>query len=172
MKIRILRSLVLVLFSFFSTVSLAFDYFVVNDDAAVYSTPDSSGKPVTHLGQGNVLLQIDKKGAWSKVFFLSTNRQPFKGWMRSNRLTAQQQGQPQVQHNQPLASGKTLTVFANSLRLRQGPGTQYSVVGSLKQNQQVAELAREGGWVKIAYRNGAGKRVEAWTAGRYLRAKP
>ncbi|RTE66367.1 SH3 domain-containing protein [Amphritea opalescens] len=172
MKIIILRSLVFVLVSLFSTMSLAFDYFIVNADSPIYSAPDSGGKPLTHLSQGNVLLQIEKQGAWSKVFFLSTDRQPLKGWLPSNRLTAQhQQSQAQAKPNQPL-DGKALIVSANSLRLRQGPGTQYAVVGSLKQNQQVAEQAREGDWVKVAYRNAAGKRVEAWTAGRYLRAQP
>ncbi|WP_299195684.1 SH3 domain-containing protein [uncultured Amphritea sp.] len=163
-KLRILKPVSLVLLSLFSTTALAFDYFVVNRDAEVYSAPGSS-ELLTRLSQGNVLLEIDKKGAWSRVFFLSPDKQPQKGWMLSDSLTAQQQGV-----SSPKIAGHTHTVVVDSLRLRQGPGGNYAVVGSLSRDQQVTELKREGDWVKVGFRDGAGNETEAWTAGRFLRS--
>lgn len=165
MKISIFRSVVLTLLCFFSMVVQAFDYFVVSHDSAVYSAPDN-GQALAHLSKGNVLLQIDKKGAWSKVFFLSPDRQPLKGWVLSEKLTAQQSGQQRPS----LGDGNTLTVTANSLRLRQGPGTNFPVVGRIKLNQQVVERQRQGDWVKVAYHTASGQAAEAWTAGRFLRS--
>ncbi|WP_417222023.1 SH3 domain-containing protein [Amphritea sp.] len=164
-KVSLLNSVMLMLLSLFSVAAQAFDYFVVNHDSTVYSAPDN-GQALTHLSKGNVLLQIDKKGAWSKVFFLSQNRQPLKGWMLSEKLTAQQNGQQRPS----LGDGNRLTVTANSLRLRQGPGTDFPVVGSIKLNQQVVERQRQGDWVKVAYHGTSGQAAEAWTAGRFLRS--
>ncbi len=162
-QLRILKPLSLLLFSLYSTTGLAFDYFVVNRDAEVYSAPDSS-ELLTRLSKGNVLLEIDKKGAWSRVFFLTPDKQPLKGWMLSDRLTAQQQ-----EKSSPKIVGYTHTVAVDSLRLRQGPGGNYTVVGSLRRDQQVSELKREGDWVNVGYRNEAGNLENAWTAGRFLK---
>ena len=163
-KPRFLKPVSLVLLSLLSTTALAFDYFVVKQDAGVYSAPGSS-QLVTRLTKGNVLLEIDKKGDWSRVFFLSADRQPLKGWMRSDSLTAQQQGQ-----SHPQIAGYTHTVTVNSLRLRKGPGGNYAVVGSLSRDQQVTELQRKGDWVKVGFLNASGNVSEAWTAGRFLRS--
>ncbi|SEQ11762.1 SH3 domain-containing protein [Amphritea atlantica] len=163
-KPRCLKALGLVVFSMISPLVMAFDYFVVNHEAEVYSAPDSS-ELLTRLGQGSVLLEIDKKGSWSRVFFLSADKQPLKGWMLSSYLTAQQQGQ-----SEPVAEGQRYSVTVSSLRLRQGPGSQYGVVGSLSLNQQVTELQRQDEWVKVQYRNRSGHNAEAWTAVRFLRS--
>ncbi|MDO6562173.1 SH3 domain-containing protein [Amphritea sp. 1_MG-2023] len=160
MTVTYLRAVVLTALSLCSTAALAFDYFLVNDDSAVYAAPESQ-EVLTRLHKGSVLLQIDQQGAWSKVFFLSADKQPLKGWMLSDTLRPQQQGS---------RADNTLIVSVKSLRLRQGPGTEYPVVGSLTQHQQVAERQREGDWVKISYRNQAGNTLEAWTAGRFLRS--
>ncbi len=160
-----LRTAVLVLLSFFSTLSLAVDYYVVNRDVEVYSAPDNT-EFVSHLSKGKVLLEIDKKGSWSRVFFLSADKKPLKGWIPSESLTAQQQ-----RTNGPVAvDGEPFTVAATSLRLRKGPGAEYAVVGLLAHNQAVSGLMERGEWIKVAYRNGSGEAVEAWTARRFLRA--
>lgn len=163
-RVCILKSISLVLLGLYSTTLLAFDYFIVNREAEVYSAPHGS-ELLTRLSEGEVLLEIDKKGAWSQVFFLSPEKKPLKGWMLSDRLTAQQQGKENAQ-----VAGYTHTAAVDSLRLRQGPGGNYGVVGTLHRDQQVTELKREGDWVNVSYRDESGNLADAWTAGRFLRS--
>ncbi|WP_372597479.1 SH3 domain-containing protein [Amphritea sp.] len=164
LKLRIVQAAGLVWLTLVSPALLAFDYFVVNRDADVYSAPGGS-EVLNRLSKGIVLLEIDKKGSWSKVFFLSPDKQSLKGWMLSESLMSQRQEQPG-----PLAAGPKLTVAVNSLRLRKGPGVNHVAVGTLRREQKVTELQRDGGWVKVAYRHDSGKVSEAWAAGRYLRS--
>jgi uncharacterized protein YgiM (DUF1202 family) len=51
-------------------------------------------------------------------------------------------------------SGKTMYVTANSLNVRKGPGTNYSVVGSLKSGKEVSVISTSGGWAKINFNSG------------------
>ncbi|MBR9867023.1 MAG: SH3 domain-containing protein [Oceanospirillales bacterium] len=164
LKPRIVQAAGLVLLTLVSPVLLAFDYFVVNRDADIYSAPGGS-EVLTRLSKGIVLLEIDKKEPWSKVFFLSPDKQSLKGWMLSESLTSQRQ-----EEHSPLAAGPKLTVAVNSLRLRKGPGVNHVAVGTLRREQQVTELQRDGGWVKVEYRHDSGKVVEAWAAARYFRS--
>ena len=55
-----------------------------------------------------------------------------------------------------------------SLNVRSGPGTGYSLVGSLSHGDQVALTgAEEGGWLQVAY-SSAGAPVTGWVSGSYL----
>ncbi|WP_290699747.1 SH3 domain-containing protein [Amphritea sp.] len=166
MKATIVKSALLAFLCLFSFVSHAFEYFVVNQTAKVFSAPDSH-KVLTQLSKGSFLLEIDKQGTWSKVFFLTAEKQALKGWILSEHLSAQQQGA-----SQPVSedSGKYYTVAVNVLRLRRGPGGDQPIVGGLKRDQMVKQLHREGKWVKVRYRNESGNTAQAWTASQFLKS--
>lgn len=165
MKLTILKPALLVFLCLFSSLSQAFEYFVVNRTAKVFSVPDGN-ELMTQLMKGDVLLEIDKQGSWSKVFFLTAEKQPLKGWILSEYLTAQQQGANRTVSED---SGEYYTVAVNALRLRRGPGGEHPIVGGLKRDQMVKQLHREGKWVKVRYRNESGKTAQAWTATRFLK---
>ena len=164
MKITSVKSALLVSLCLFSSVSQAFDYFMVNRATEVFSTPD--GKDVMgQLIKGNVLLEIGKQGEWSKVFFLTAQKQPLKGWVLSRNLTAQQKG---TSRSVSEDGGEYYTVSVKALRLRKGPGSEHPVVSALKRDQMVKQLHRDGEWVKVRYRNESGSTAQAWTAVKYL----
>ncbi|MBQ0755909.1 MAG: SH3 domain-containing protein [Amphritea sp.] len=168
MKATIVKSVLLAFLCLLSFVTHAFEYFVVNQTAKVLSAPDSN-EVITQLNKGNVLLEIDKQGSWSKVFFLTSEKQPLKGWVLSEHLSAQQQGASRpVSESED--SGKYYTVAVNVLRLRSGPGGDQPIVGGLKRDQMVKKLHREGKWVKVRYRNESGNTAQAWTAARFLKS--
>lgn len=59
---------------------------------------------------------------------------------------------------------QTGLVNATSLNVRSGPGTNYSKIGSLKNNTKVTIVAKcSNGWLKIKYNNGYG-----YVSGRYI----
>lgn len=62
----------------------------------------------------------------------------------------------------PAAAVSTATATV-VLNVRSGPGTNYRVVGGLKQGQRVTTLSASKGWTKIEYRRGT-----AFVASRYL----
>lgn len=164
MKVTIFNSALLASLCCFSAVSQAFEYFVVNQAAKVFTAPNGN-EVMTQLMRGNVLLEIDQQGDWSKVFFLTAEKQPLKGWVLSEKMTAQQQG-----GNQPVNDGgEYYTVAVNGLRLRSGPGGEHPVMGSLKRDQMVKKLHRDGEWVKVRYRNDSGNTAQAWTAIKFLK---
>lgn len=62
------------------------------------------------------------------------------------------QGQPDVwPKTKPDAKkGSNFVVNVYALNIREGPGTNYNVRGTLTQNQQVAVTERQGNWAKLA----------------------
>lgn len=69
----------------------------------------------------------------------------------------------------PMTAGAQATVYAeigvSSLNIRQGPGTAYPVIGSMKMGERadVTAVDRATGWLEIAY--GAGRNGKGWITG-------
>ena len=164
MKTTSVKSVLLAFLCLLPSVSQAFDYFMVNRTTEVFSAPGGE-EVMSQLTKGNVLLEIDKQGEWSKVFFLTAQKQPLKGWVLSRNLTAQQKG---TSRSVSEDGGEYYTVSVKALRLRKGPGSEHPVVGALKRDQMVKQLHRDGEWVKVRYRNESGSTAQAWTAVKYL----
>lgn len=151
--------------SLVSGTAAAFEYFSVNQDSAVLSEPQPGSGVIAELSRGQILLQIDQQGEWSKVFFLSDQKQPLKGWLLSTAITASATHQPGLKTEE--------TVYyiskVDKLRLRKGPGTQFQVVGALDLKQVVKRLHTEAGWMKVKYKTDGGNAAQAWTAMNYLK---
>lgn len=162
---KFFSGLVLVSTSFVPGIASAFEYFVVNQQVDVYTQPNSSST-MAKLRAGEVLLEIDKQGEWSKVFFLTKEKQPLKGWMQSRYLTAQgQSGSGSAEESVPYYKATV-----GNLRLRQGAGTNHAVVGRLEKGQMVKILTSSGDWSKVKYKDRAGNTGQAWTATRFLKS--
>ncbi len=163
LKAGIWKSVLSGVLAMFSMAAFAFEYYVVNQDTSVFDAP-SNGRSMTELYQGQMLLKIDQQGDWSRVFFLSAEKQPLKGWVPEGMISPQ--GGPA---GIDLASDDSLIVNVDRLRIRKGPGSKHAVVGALKRQQVVKPLAVEGEWVQVQYLNDKGATQVAWTARRYLK---
>ena len=51
---------------------------------------------------------------------------------------------------------KTVTITANSLNVRSGPGTKYNIIGKLKKGSTAVAVEKSGDWYKIQYGKGYG----------------
>ncbi|MCV6612178.1 MAG: SH3 domain-containing protein [Amphritea sp.] len=163
LKAGILKSVLTGVLTMTSMAVSAFEYYVVNQDTTVFESPGSS-QSMTDLYKGQMLLKIDQKGNWSRVFFLSADKQPLKGWLPAGMITPQ--GAPA---GVDLASDNSLIVNVDTLRIRKGPGSKHAVVGALKREQMVKPLAVEGEWVQVQYLDAKGATQVVWTARRYLK---
>jgi muramidase (phage lysozyme) len=65
--------------------------------------------------------------------------------------------------------GTILSVTATALNLREGPGTSYSVLGVLSQDDQVQAVERSGeyGWIHVESLSSG---MQGWASARYLEA--
>ena len=163
LKAGILKSVLTGVLAMSSMAVSAFEYYVVKQDTNVYESPGSS-QSMSGLHKGQMLLKIDQKGNWSRVFFLSADKQPLKGWLPEGMISPQ--GAPA---GVDLASDNALMVNVETLRIRKGPGSKHAVVGALKREQRVKPLATEGEWVQVQYLDAKGATQVAWTARRYLK---
>ncbi|WP_432473191.1 SH3 domain-containing protein [Amphritea sp. HPY] len=148
-----------------SGIASAFEYYSVNRDTLVLSMPSVNGTVVAPLARGQVLLQIDEQGDWSKVFFLSPEKQPLKGWLLSNTINAQ----AKVRAGTGANSTDYFSSSVDKLRLRMGPGADFEVLGTLSRKQVVKRLHSEGDWAKIRYRTASGSAAQSWVAAAYLK---
>lgn len=143
----------------------AFEYYSVNRDTLVLSMPSANSSVVAPLTRGEVLLQIDEQGEWSKVFFLSPDKQPLKGWLLSSAINAQAKVHAGAVSN----STDYFSSTVDKLRLRKGPGAGFEVLGTLSRKQIVKRLHTEGGWAKIKYKTASGSASQAWVSASYLK---
>lgn len=162
---KIIRTLLCAPLVLVASAASAFEYYSVTQGTPVYSAPENN-QTVTELLAGQMVLQIDQRGAWSQVFFLSPEKQPLKGWLLTRLIDP-------VASNQTAGAtsgGQTGSYMASvdNLRLRSGPGTEFEVVGQLNKQQQVQVVRREAGWFRVQYRATSGSNREAWVLGKYL----
>jgi N-acetylmuramoyl-L-alanine amidase len=60
------------------------------------------------------------------------------------------------------------TVTANSLVVRSGPNTKYSVIGGLRSNEKVSILSLQSGWYKINFKTGVGYVAQSYIKTNYM----
>lgn len=63
-----------------------------------------------------------------------------------------------------ISNSDTGKVTANGLRVRKGPGTNFSIIGSLNNGQSVKILSTSGQWIQISSES-----LQGWVSGEYLR---
>ncbi|WP_052342835.1 SH3 domain-containing protein [Bacillus sp. EB01] len=121
------------------------------DGLNIRSGPGLSYSVVATVKKGAVLTVLSEKGEWMQLR-LSTGK---TGWA-ANWLVNRQQ-----------AASKTNTtaiITADKLRIRSGPGTNYSMTGSLTMGEQVTILEKSGLWSKIESKRGSG-----WVSSEFLK---
>lgn len=109
----------------------------------------SKGKQVSYSEERNGWLKISYSGkeAWISKTYTSKV---------SNTTAKPETSKPQTESKPEAesASTKTMYVTANSLNVRKGPGTNYAIVGSLKNGKEAAVISISNGWAKINFNSG------------------
>ena len=120
------------------------------------------------LSKGKQVSFSEEKNGWLKISYNGK-----EGWI-SKQYTSKVTDSTPKPETKPetttkpeteATSTKTMYVTANSLNVRKGPGTNYSVVGSLKSGKEVAVISTSNGWAKINFNSGT-----AYVSADYLSA--
>ena len=139
----------------------------------VRSEPATNAAITGSLKKGEIVTVTDEKYGWMKV---QAGRK--SGWVAGYYLKrinssggnagSTSTGSSIVKANtsSDLNGSTSAIVTADSLRIRKGPGTAYSVEGSLKAGDTVTPLLRQNGWVRIRTKNG----VIGWVSAQYIRS--
>ncbi|WHY18838.1 N-acetylmuramoyl-L-alanine amidase [Paenibacillus sp. G2S3] len=139
----------------------------------VRNEPAKNATVVGSIKNGAKVTVTDEQHGWLKV---KTGN--ISGWVAGYYLkkvnnSSKQSGasgssvasKPSTASSTSLSSTTKVTVTADSLRIRSGPGTQYKVLGSLKAKDSVALLLRQNDWARIRTASGD----IGWVAAQYIR---
>ena len=119
------------------------------EDANVYVSSTGSGSLNLRSGPGkeysvkgyvyhnSEVTEISTSGEWSRVKVAATGK---TGWIKTKYIDGT---------TQELGTGKKTVSCTSNLNLRSGPGTNYSVKGTVKDGATVKVLNTEDNWVKI-----------------------
>ncbi|HHU63811.1 MAG TPA: SH3 domain-containing protein [Clostridiales bacterium] len=145
---------------------------VTGSAVRVRSGPSTSKSIIGLLYRNAKVKVIGKQGSWYKVQ-LSNGKE---GYMHSDYVkvntsvpesTSRSKGESSNNESSKTAKG---TITASALRVRSGPGTNYSTLTTYKRNTTVNILGKcqgSGGlWYKISYPGGK----EAWVSAQYVKA--
>lgn len=131
---------------------------VATDVLNVRETPDADGVVISKVQRGESYPVVDSQGEWLKIQVTSTK----SGWVASFLVTESSQGARSTASR--AASDATVQVLTDDLRMRSGPGTNFSVVGYLHSSTLTAQYLEENeNWVKVHFDG-----VEGWVAKEYI----
>lgn len=114
--------------------------------------PGLSYRVVSKVKKGDTLPLVKEEGDWLLVEVSSGK----SGWV-ANWLVSKTSN-PSVSNNH-----STITVTTNGLRVRSGPGTEFSVIGTLSNGAVLQVLEQDGNWIKVKTPSGDG-----WVANEFV----
>jgi N-acetylmuramoyl-L-alanine amidase len=148
------------IFSFFD-VSTAFanrTIIVATDVLNVRETPDADASVISKVLRGESYPVVDSRGEWMKIQVTSTKA----GWVASFLVTESSNGARSTASRS--GSSSNVQVLTDDLRVRSGPGTNFSVVGLLHtSDSSVNYLEENENWVKV-YAGG----LEGWVSKEFV----
>lgn len=112
-----------------------------------------------YIGNGYV---IEAKGHAYGVVKTTLKGRGWTDWGYCPWITYENRGttsNPTTSNSQPINSFKSFTGYVKvntSLNVRKGAGTQYKILGSLKNGTSVKVVGESGSWYKINYNSGYG----------------
>lgn len=119
----------------------------INDNQTnVREGPGLSYQKIGQVHQGDSFSIIKKDGDWIQIELSNNN----KGWVASWLVTADEE-QKQTKSSSSLTKGAAISINADSLRVRSGPGTGYKVIGTLNNGKTAVITDIDGSWIEIDF---------------------
>ena len=133
---------------------------VTADTLNVRSGPSTSYGITTKIYKGNKVQILETSNGWHKI---KTSNGKI-GWVSASYLTTSVVQQPSTDSSTSQTSYKA-TVNTDSLNMRKGAGTSYSIVTKLSRGTVVDVIeSASNGWKKVKTSNG----TTGWVSGSYL----
>lgn len=127
----------------------------------VRSGASTKHQVVTKIKKGNKVTILDTKSGWYKIKTANNKT----GWVSGNyiKITSSQSNKPSNPSVSKKETGKVIN--ANTLNVRSGASTKYSIVTKIKKNDTVEILEKKSGWYKIKVSNGK----TGWVSSKYIK---
>lgn len=143
-------------------------YVSVNSSLNVRSSASTSSSVITSLKNNQKVQVIEKNNnGWTKI---KTDNGTV-GWVSSKYLVSSptSSGNTSTQNNSSsqgstATSGNVKVNTSSGLNVRKGPGTNYSVIGSLPGGSVVQVKEKSGSWMKVVLSNGN----TGWISAQYV----
>jgi lysozyme len=133
-------------------------YRVTANSLYVRQGPGTTYPSVGYLIKGDIVVKLEANadGSWLRVQRLTDS---LTGWVSATYLE-------KVPSTPPPTGGQQYRVTATSLNIREGPGTQYTVIGSAKLNEIVTGIGANSDqtWRQIRKSDG----LTGWASAQYL----
>ncbi|WP_083800931.1 SH3 domain-containing protein [Bacillus sp. m3-13] len=131
---------------------------VATDVLNVRETPDANGIIISKVQRGESYPVVESQGEWLKIQVTSSKA----GWVASFLVTESSEGARSTASRS--SDGANVQVLTDDLRVRSGPGTNFSVVGFLHASATSVQYLEENeNWVKV-HSDG----VEGWVAKEFV----
>ncbi len=132
------------------------NYRVTAGALRIRSGPGTNHSTIGMLYRNNIVEGGEIANEWVRV----RTQDNVTGWSHRAYLELMEETPP------PSEGGEKYRVDATSLNLRQGPGTNYAAIGSLKKSEMVDGLAvsPDGGWAQVRKSTG----VTGWASLKYM----
>ncbi|AIQ26113.1 N-acetylmuramoyl-L-alanine amidase [Paenibacillus sp. FSL H7-0737] len=121
---------------------------------------------VTDEQHGWLKVKTGNTSGWVAGYYLKKVNNSSKQSGASGSSVASKPSTTSSTSTSALSSTTKVTVTADSLRVRSGPGTQYKVLGSLKAKDTAILLLRQNDWARIRTASGD----IGWVAAQYIRS--
>lgn len=131
----------------FCTSAFAADV-TANTDVNVRSGPDNSYAVVTVMRKGATTEKLGTSGNWIKVKVNNKTGYVYKRYLNDVKSDSEED---------KIIETKTVSITADSLNVRSGPGKNYKILGTLKKGKTATVIGEPTGkWYKIDYGNDYG----------------
>ncbi|MBD2844935.1 N-acetylmuramoyl-L-alanine amidase [Paenibacillus sp. IB182496] len=140
-------------------------YKVYADSLNVRSEPARDADIIGSLKSGSVVAVAEEAHGWYKVKTGGNSGWVAGYYLKPSEKEATGTGTAAATVKSAPQSGGKLVVTASALRVRQGPGTDREIVTVVYAGDEVQELERGSGWVKISAGSSTG-----WVALEYVAA--
>ena len=125
---------------------------VTADSLNVRSGASTSHSILGTVSKGNKVEIKDTQNGWHKISYKGND-----GWVSGKYISSSSDSSTSGSTSAGTAqSSKTGTITANSLNVRSGASTSYSILGVLSKGKVVTIYGESNGWYKISYNGGYG----------------
>ena len=133
-------------------------YEVYSSVLNVRGEPASDGEIIGVLSKGNKVMAFQEKYGWVQTYYGG-----HVAWVAKHHLIpVSNTSQSSSANTQSVTTTDSITVTANSVRLRSGPGTDYNVIGSSSAGDTYNIVETNGDWHQIKFSNGSTGWIAAW----------
>ncbi|QFT90002.1 N-acetylmuramoyl-L-alanine amidase LytC precursor [Bacillus sp. THAF10] len=131
---------------------------VATDVLNVRESPDVNAKVISKVSRGESYPVVEAKGEWVKIQVTSSKA----GWIASYLVVASSEGG--IASATRSGGSSSVQVLTDDLRIRSGPGTNFSVVGYFHStSENIQYLDENENWVKVR-----GEGLEGWVAKEFV----